>query len=442
MAIYHFSAQIIGRSSGRSSVAAAAYRSGEKIRNDRDGTTHDYTQKAGVVYSEILLPENAPKEYKDRAGLWNAVEKSLRRKDAQLAREFNIALPVEFDRQEQIELIREYVQLNFVNRGMCADLTIHDNQDSNPHAHVMVTKNNVSISGFGHRNKDWDDKYLLLEWRKNWADICNSRFEAKGLDERIDHRTLEEQGVDREPTIHVGAVAQAIERTGRTSERAQENRGIKAHNGEIIFETSEKFADYLHELKEGYNILEREIAAIKHERTTINSDIRTLSAKIEDIQEQAETIQSLEERLDSLRAERKGMGFFQSKRDIDRNIERLEYSQRQARNYFRHIFHVEPEQVTAEVTRYEAQITELERRSNFDIAPLIDMQKNVEWEYKNTCLAAELRPDRREIFAHLEELEKARESQSVKSMLNSARIERKLNNNIKEREPKTITRER
>lgn len=131
MAIYHLHAQIIKRSSGRSAVAAAAYRAGEKLHNEYDGITHDYTRKTGVIHTEIMLPENAPREYAERSTLWNAVEKSEKRCDAQTARELDIALPCELDRQEQIELMRDYIKENFVDKGMCADFAVHDKQDDN-----------------------------------------------------------------------------------------------------------------------------------------------------------------------------------------------------------------------------------------------------------------------------------------------------------------------
>ena len=147
MAIYHLHVGIISRKSGRSSVAAAAYRAGEKIRNEHDGTMHDYSRKTGVVYSEILLPKNAPPEFEDRAILWNTVEKSEKRCDARTAREVEIALPKDFDLQENIELVREYVKENFVSAGMCADFAIHNNGDSNPHAHILLTTRHVDGAG-------------------------------------------------------------------------------------------------------------------------------------------------------------------------------------------------------------------------------------------------------------------------------------------------------
>ena len=156
MAIYHFSGQIIQRSKGKSALAAAAYRACEKLYCDYDGRTHDYSRKKGVVHSEIMLPYNAPPEYTDRATLWNAVETALKRKYAQLTREFNIALTSEFDRAEQIEIMRKYVKENFVDNGMCVDFVIHDKNDGNPHAHIMLTKNNVSSRGIGNKNYDWD----------------------------------------------------------------------------------------------------------------------------------------------------------------------------------------------------------------------------------------------------------------------------------------------
>ena len=139
MAIYHCSIKIISRGKGKSAVAAAAYRSGENLTNEYDGITHDYTRKGGVVYTEILLPDHAPAEYADRAVLWNAVEKIEKAKNAQLAREIEIALPHELTREQGISLVREYVKEQFVNAGMCADIAIHDKEDGNSHAHVMLT---------------------------------------------------------------------------------------------------------------------------------------------------------------------------------------------------------------------------------------------------------------------------------------------------------------
>ncbi len=132
MAIYHCSIKIISRGKGKSAVAAAAYRAGEKLTNDFDGETHDYTHKGGVVHTEILLPGHAPAAFSDRAVLWNAVEKIEKAKNAQLAREIEIALPRELTREQGISLVREYVKRHFVAAGMCADICLHDTGNGNP----------------------------------------------------------------------------------------------------------------------------------------------------------------------------------------------------------------------------------------------------------------------------------------------------------------------
>ena len=129
MSIYHCSIKMVGRTGGKSAVAASAYRSGEKLYDEETGLTHDFTRKGGVVMSEILLPEKAPEEYSDRQILWNAVQAVEKRSDAQMAREVEVALPIEMSREQQIECIRNYVMENFVNEGMIADWALHDKGD-------------------------------------------------------------------------------------------------------------------------------------------------------------------------------------------------------------------------------------------------------------------------------------------------------------------------
>ena len=163
MAIYHCHCKVISRGQGRSAIGAAAYRSGEKLTNEYDGITHDYTQKGGVVYSEVMLCENAPEEWKEREVLWNAVEKSEKDGRAQLAREYELALPRELSREEQIQLTRDYVQERFVNKGMCADFSIHDKEDGNPHAHIMVTMRPIDEKG------KWEAKTEKVYLCKNAA---------------------------------------------------------------------------------------------------------------------------------------------------------------------------------------------------------------------------------------------------------------------------------
>ena len=259
MAIYHCSIKIISRGKGKSAVAAAAYRSGENLTNEYDGITHDYTRKGGVVHTEILLPDNAPAEYADRAVLWNAVEKIEKAKNAQLAREIEIALPKELTREQGISLVREYVKEQFVNAGMCADIAIHDKEDGNPHAHVMLTIRPIEQDGtWGAKQKkeyvldrdgnkiydpkkrsykcksipatDWNDQTKAEEWRSAWAEICNRALEQNGHTERIDHRSYARQGIDRIPTVHLGIAAFQMEKRGIPTERGNLNREIEVTN--------------------------------------------------------------------------------------------------------------------------------------------------------------------------------------------------------------------
>lgn len=258
MAIYHCSIKIIKRSEGRSAVAAAAYRSGEKLINEWDGMTHDYTRKGGIVHSEIMLPDHAPPELQDRATLWNSTEQSEKSGKAQLAREIEIALPIELDRQEQLALVRAYVRDTFVAAGMCADFAVHDKEDGNPHAHIMLTLRPLEPDGTwgakcrkeylldengqripdgkgGWKNRrvnttDWNDKDKAEAWRSAWADYVNRTLEQKGIAERIDHRSYKRQGVEKIPTVHLGVAAFQMEQRGIQTDKGNVNRKIAAQN--------------------------------------------------------------------------------------------------------------------------------------------------------------------------------------------------------------------
>lgn len=243
MAIYHLNMKVIGRSSGRSATAAAAYRSGTKITDERSGVTHDYTRKHGVDYSEILVPENASNWVSDRHQLWNEVERVEKRKDAQLAREFDVALPQELSQEQAQNLITDYVQKEFVDRGMVADIALHELDSDNPHAHVMLTTRSLDQNGFGKKCRDWNDKAQLEHWRQSWQDHTNHALEQAGHTERIDCRSLEAQGIDRVPQIHLGA--KVLEMEQRTPQPVQTEKGdlalaIEQHNRRVVYRQKEE----------------------------------------------------------------------------------------------------------------------------------------------------------------------------------------------------------
>jgi Ti-type conjugative transfer relaxase TraA len=238
MAIYHFSVQVIGRGAGRSAVAAAAYRSGARLRDDRLGHDQDFSAKRGVVHSEVLLPERAPEHWSDRERLWNDVEAFEIRKDAQLAREVEFAIPREMTQAQGTELARDFVQAEFVDRGMIADLNVHwdmgEDGQPKPHAHVMLTMRSVDENGFGPKVRDWNRTELVEQWRERWADHVNERLAELDIDARIDHRSLEAQGIGLEPQTKIGAPALRIEAAGIEADRAEDHRRIARENGARI----------------------------------------------------------------------------------------------------------------------------------------------------------------------------------------------------------------
>lgn len=258
MAIYHLSIKIISRGKGKSAVAASAYRSGEKIKNEYDGIVHDFTRKGGIVHTEILLPQNAPQEFLDRGTLWNSVEKIEKSKNSQLAREIEIVLPKELNREKQIELVREYVKENFVKVGMCADIALHDKNDGNPHCHILLTmrpfnedktwgtksKKEYILDENGEKVKlkngnyktrkinttDWNEQDKAEQWRRAWADITNKYLEENSIQEKVDHRSYQRQCIEQIPTIHLGVSASQMEKKGIVTDRGNINREIKHQN--------------------------------------------------------------------------------------------------------------------------------------------------------------------------------------------------------------------
>lgn len=294
MAIYHCSIKIISRAGGRSAVASAAYRSGEKLYNDETGLIHNFTRKGGVFMNEILLPQNAPERFLNREVLWNEVQQIEKRSDAQFAREVEVALPTEMSREEQIECVRGFIMENFVSKGMIADWALHDKNDGNPHAHIMLTIRgmdenakwmqkqktvfanaldekgraiyNPDLPSYDSKNREATSKYRIPQLDENgnqktrvregkgteclwckisipandWNDRANAEIWRESwakhcnkyldAEHQIDHRSYKRQGIDKEPTIHEGVTARLMEKDGKISDRCQQNREIKARN--------------------------------------------------------------------------------------------------------------------------------------------------------------------------------------------------------------------
>lgn len=249
MALYHFSAKVISRGAGRSAVAAAAYRAGEAIHDQRLDRVQDYTDKAGVVHSEILLPPEAPKELADRATLWNRVEAGEKRGDAQLAREVEVALPRELPKASGIELVRDFVVRQFVALGMIADLNVHHDRgpsgELKPHAHVMLTMRSVGPEGFGLKVREWNAQSLLVGWREAWAAAVNAKLAELGIEATVDHRSNADRGIALEPQHKIGPVGMRHGVVREGLERVEDHRRIARENGEKILAKPEIALDAL-----------------------------------------------------------------------------------------------------------------------------------------------------------------------------------------------------
>lgn len=237
MAIYRLSADIVRRSEGRTVTAAAAYRSAELIVDQRTGLAFDYRRRQGVLDTMILAPGDAPAWMHDRVRLWNAVEAAEKRKDAQLARDIELALPHELTHAERRELVHRFVRAAFVDAGMVADIALHapdeDGDGRNFHAHILLTLRRVAGDGFGDKERAWNDQAQLEQWRTLWAELVNEALEIAGQQQRVDHRSLEVQGIERVAQIHLGLAVTEMRRRGIATERAELADAISVANEQV-----------------------------------------------------------------------------------------------------------------------------------------------------------------------------------------------------------------
>lgn len=234
LAIFHLSAKIVSRGKGQSAVAKAAYNSRDNLENENTGERHDYRRQGEILFSGIFAPKNAPDWVQDRQDLWSAVEKKETRKNSQLAREIEIALPHELTDKQRENLVKDFVRENFVRKGMIADVAIHapatDGDQRNHHAHILLTMREIGPDGFGEKMRHLNSKAQLEEWRENWARTANRYLDRFYHSDRIDHRSLEAQGIDREPTTHLGPIAAQMEKEGAKTVIGDINRTIEERN--------------------------------------------------------------------------------------------------------------------------------------------------------------------------------------------------------------------
>jgi len=234
MASYHLSVKTISRSHGRSATAAAAYRTGARIADERTGILHDYRRRSGVESTWLLLPANAPDWATDRAQLWNAAELAETRKNATVAREFEIALPAELDAGERQRLAVDFARELVERHGCAADVAIHqpgrDGDQRNHHAHILLSTRRLTTAGFAAKTRELDDLKTgeIGRWRARFAAMQNAYLLHHCHTAQVDHRSLEAQAIDREPTIHLGPTATALERQGVPTRLGESNRAVPA----------------------------------------------------------------------------------------------------------------------------------------------------------------------------------------------------------------------
>lgn len=228
MAIYHCCIKTVSRSDGRSATGAAAYRSGSCIVDERTGEIHDYTRKQGVEHSELVQPEGVNFT---REELWNGAENAEKRKNSTVAREYEVALPDELNAEQRKALALDFARHLVNEYGVAADVAIHapgkEGDQRNHHAHILTTTRQVTLAGFGDKTRSLDDRKSgeVDRVREAWESLTNRALERAGVHERVSHKSLEAQGIERTPTVHLGPVATAMERRGEPSERGELNRG-------------------------------------------------------------------------------------------------------------------------------------------------------------------------------------------------------------------------
>jgi Ti-type conjugative transfer relaxase TraA len=295
LAIYHLSMKPISRASGRSSVAAAAYRAGECLTNERDGLTHDFTRRDGVEHAEIVLPQRGKTEWAfDRSALWNAAEQAENRKDARVAREFEIALPHELSAEQRLELTRSFAQDLAERYGTAVDFAIHAPHGAtdvrNHHAHLLMTTRRVTAEGLAEKSFiERENKWLaandlpsaqlqLREVRQAWEQVVNVHLARAGLDIRIDHRSHQERGLEIEPTEHMGVHATQMERRGKAVGRGRLDAEAAKRNAELIREKPEQVLSIISNEKSVFD--QRDVARALHRYVDGTEEFQSAFAKV------------------------------------------------------------------------------------------------------------------------------------------------------------------
>ena len=435
------------------------------IYNEYDGIQHDYTRKQGLVWEHIFLPDFAPATWQERSVLWNAVEEAEKTKDSRLAREFVAALPIELGKDEWVDLLSEFIQKQFVDEGMCADVAIHDTGGHNHHAHIMLTVRPLSENGtwqhktekeylcvkggeergftaveykeaqkdgwekqyqykvgkkkeymtpsaaeaqgleraskyakstkYGRQNpiaERWNSEERLVEWRAAWADAVNLCLEQKGLDERIDHRSLAAQGKDEQLTIHEGVAARALEKKGIVSDRCELNRQIRRDNAllrelkdemqklaKAVQESLSAIAQAMERLRANMIVFAYQVLHAHHTQNHARSEIQVFAPMHKQYDELVGKIKNRQEEQRALRAKRKDTPLYrplehvQLNRQIAEATEDLEELKSEKKCLIHQIGVGDDEGVKRSKTRIESERVKLKMAEKAEIRATKDL---------------------------------------------------------------------
>lgn len=305
MASYHLAVKTISRSAGRSATAAAAYRAGAVISDQREGVVHDYTRRSGVDHTQIVLPADAPAWAADRAALWNAAEAAETRKNSTVAREFEIALPVELSAQQRQDLVLEFAREISDRHQVAVDVAIHapgaEGDNRNHHAHLLLTTRQLGPEGLGAKTRELDQKQSgeVDHWRARWAEVQNLALERAGCAERVDHRSHAERGLEAQPLPQLTPAEYQLERTAKQSaerdqrpyepvtvagaqrQAVEERRGLRAY--------VEKGAEWLKQAGASVGQTMQNLAVSMAGKITADAQAKERQARIErDLQRQKE----------------------------------------------------------------------------------------------------------------------------------------------------------
>lgn len=303
MSLYHLSVKVISRGDGRSAVAASAYRAGEKLTCDHYEKIQDYTKKTGVEFTHIYAPPNTNPELLDRQTLWNTVEKVERRKDAVLAREFEIAFPCELNAEQRKQLLDELCQKLVEKHGVVVDAAIHaphtegGSDERNYHAHIMFTTRAINEHGEFSAKKYRDfsrdnGTQTVCDWREDFADLCNKHLEQAGFDQRVDHRSYADQKKDYlEPTSHEGPAVTAMRRRGIDTEISLNNDEIKVRNADAI-ERHDQIIKGLNQEIIVPKYINDQILELENELQLTDTEERELLAELENLDREEEQLQT------------------------------------------------------------------------------------------------------------------------------------------------------